>query len=180
MIRIITAVFAVLLIVVSVSNARSQGIDDPLSAPIEVLERSAPAEHPLHLFIHAIRKFEAGEKDDAVRWLYVAQIRTRFRLMVEPDLDPSGEPALFASFMEAIGRPINEWAGGDVDLWTRQMQAALDWDAANDNGFTPKADHPGELETVRAGLAELIVSTRAAREEIRATREANGLENRRP
>ncbi len=180
MMRIVTAVFAALLLAAGTSGARAQATDDPMAVPIEVLERTAWSEHPLNLFILAIRKFEAGEQEEAVRWLYVAQIRTRFRLAVTPDLDPSEEPALAGSFMEVIGRPINEWAGGDVDLWTRQMQAALDWDEANENAFTSKSEHPEELETVRAGLAELIVSTRAARDNIRAAREANGLENRTP
>ena len=56
--------------------------------------------------------------------------------------------------MSMIGQPINEWAGGDVEGWLGSMRAALDWDAANPNGFTSKAKHAAELRTVRAGLRD--------------------------
>jgi hypothetical protein len=82
--------------------------------------------------------------------------------------------------MEMIGRPINEWAGGDVDGWIASMQAALDWDSAQPNAFTDKLAHPAEYQAVRKGLGDLIASIEQQRNDIPDERARNGLQNRAP
>ena len=149
---------------------------DPMTMPIEPLERMAPDEHPAAYFVLAQRTFDAGRKGDAVRWLYVGQLRWRVHLQSHPDLPVDGDPALFASMMETIGRPINEWAGGDVDQWIESLQSALDWDAKHPNGFTPKSKHPSEYASVRSGLREFIATLNEKRDTIAKRREENGLD----
>jgi hypothetical protein len=133
---------------------------------------------PATLYMLAARLFAAGQRDAAVRWLYVAQLRARFHLAVEPGLRPDAEPALYAALNEQVGRPVNEWAFGDVDGVAREMQAALDWDAAHPNGFTPKQGRDEALQRIRAGLAQLRARLVSQRAEIRRQRQENGLENR--
>ncbi|MBB4003201.1 hypothetical protein [Aurantimonas endophytica] len=155
-------------------------LSDRMTMPLADLERAVKNDHPYGYIILAVRKFQAGDKEEAVRWFYVGQLRWRFHIAANPDLPPDGDPALLASMLDGFGRPINEWVGGDVDGWIAFMQAALDWDEANHNGFTAKEDHPTEYRRVRNGLVELITSIRERREEIPGERERNGLENRVP
>jgi hypothetical protein len=57
----------------------------------------------------------AGKRDEAVFWFYAGQLRYRVYLLVNKDkLEPSGDPAVFASLSEEIGRPLNEYAFGDI------------------------------------------------------------------
>lgn len=164
----------------STGGLAQDAMPDPMTMPLAALERIVPDEHPYGYMILAVRKFDAGEKDEAARWLYIGQLRWRFYLAANPDLPPDGDPALLAATLETYGRPINEWAAGDVDGWIAAMQAALDWDDAHPNGFTAKRDHQAAYRTVRKGLADLIVSIRERRTEIPAERERNGLVNRVP
>ncbi|MEN3793554.1 hypothetical protein [Fulvimarina sp. MAC3] len=141
------------------------------------LERILPGLHPSSYFFLANEKFEAGERNEAVRWLYVGQIRYRYHLAANPDLPPSGDPAFLASMMEVVARPINEWAGGNVETWIAEIQAALEWDAETPNYFTPKDVFSNELETVRTGLQDLITWIDEQRDQIPVLRSQNGLEN---
>ncbi|MAW99846.1 MAG: hypothetical protein CMN72_09400 [Sphingomonas sp.] len=175
MLRIaLTALLAPLLVPLPAQAAPQ----DPMTMPIEKLEDIAPDQHPSAYFILARRAFEAGKKDAAVRWLYVGQLRWRVYLKANPDLPPDGDPALFASMMETIGRPINEWAGGNVGQWTQSLQAALDWDAEHPNGFTPKSEHKAVYASVRSGLSDFIATLREQRDSIARSRAENGLTNR--
>ena len=68
----------------------------------------------------------------------MGSIRYRFYLAANPNLDPSGDPALFASLQAVIGQQINKYAGGDLKMWVAQIDRALAWDDANANDFTSK------------------------------------------
>ncbi|MCP1547260.1 MULTISPECIES: hypothetical protein [Methylorubrum] len=168
------------LLAIASSPGRAQDAADPLTMPLAELERIAPTEHPSAYFVLASRTFAASARDEAVRWLYVGQIRYRFHIAANPGLRQDGDPALLALLLHTIGKPINEWAGGDVDGWIGSMRAALDWDAATPNGFTSKEKHAAELRTVQNGLDGLVISIAARRSEIPAERARNGLENRAP
>lgn len=164
---------ALLLLLASPAAAQ-----DFMRMPLAELEQQAETLPPAGLYALAARRFREGPRQEAVRWLYVAQLRARFRLAVTPDLPRDGEPALYAALNESVGRPINEWAFGDVDALAASLQAALDWDAAHANAATPKPGHEAALAQIRAGLAELRETVLASREKIRQQRAANGLENR--
>jgi len=151
---------------------------DPETMPLDTLIAQAPKVTPDALFLLAARLFAAGRRDEAVVWLYAAQIRMRFRLAVAPDLPPDGEPALYGALFATIGPQINEWAFGDIDRAAAHMQEALDWDSAHANAFTPKSGHAAELKQVRSGLVAFRASILTQKDDFRRKREANGLENR--
>ncbi len=151
---------------------------DPQTMPLDTLIAQAPNVSPDVLLVLAARLFSAGRRDEAVTWFYAAQIRTRFRLAVAPDLPPDGEPALYGALLETIGPQINGWAFGDIDGVAAHMQEALDWDGSHFNAFTPKSGHALELGQVRSGLAAFRASVLTRKEELRRDRAAKGLENR--
>lgn len=131
--------------------------------------------HPAAYYQLAGKLFEEGKKDEAVFWFYLGQLRYRFHLTVAKNLDPSGDPALFASFSEVIGRPINEYAFGDIPKLAKTIDEVLAWDAAHPNGFTAKNGNEAALEGIRKGLAGLkdhVIQNEAS---IKAERKANGL-----
>jgi hypothetical protein len=142
------------------------------------LKQQATSIHPAGLYLLAIKLFKANEKDDAVFWYYVGQIRFRLHLLAHPDLDRSGDPALFSSLQYVVGQPINEYAGGDPDFWARTVRKARDWDEKNPNEFTSKQKYSKEYAQVRAGMNKLIKYVENNKEMIRKKRKANGLENR--
>lgn len=129
---------------------------------------------PAEYFQKAVENWSAGNREDATFWLYVAQLRWRARLTAHPDLDPTGEPALFASLMETVGRPINEYAFGDIEDATRIIDRALQWDAENPDTSLPEAIRA----STRAGLVALRDDMRRNADDIRRQRTENGLENR--
>jgi hypothetical protein len=159
------------------------GAPDPLADVMqqtpEQLEKGIESQHPAVYFVLARKLFEAGRKDDAVFWYYAGQLRYRYHLKAAPGLDPSGDPALFGSLSEVIGRPINEWAFGDLDALRATLDRVLAWDDRSPNGFTPKDRHRAALDQTRAGLRGLVEHIRDNAESIRRQRAANGLENRR-
>ncbi|MGK4328526.1 hypothetical protein [Lonsdalea quercina] len=134
--------------------------------------------HPSDLYQYAQRLYEAGERDKAVTWFYIGQLRFRYYLLANPNLPPDGEPALMASLNDTLGQTINEWAGGSPKNWSASIQQALAWDASHPNPVTPKAQHAVELQKVRTGLEQLGDYIRHNEAEIRAKRQEAGLENR--
>ena len=109
---------------------------------------------------------------------YLGQLRFRTHLMARPDLKPDGDPALFASLSEVIGRPLNEYAFGDIPALARTIDAVLAYDLGNPDPFTPLAQFPAAHVSVREALVSMKASILAAAENIRTQRRANGLENR--
>ncbi|OLP57935.1 hypothetical protein BJF93_13950 [Xaviernesmea oryzae] len=130
--------------------------------------------HPADYFRKAADSFAAGRKDEATFWLYVAQLRWRGRLAAHPELNPTGEPALFASLMETIGRPINEYAFGNVAKATAIIDRALAWDAAHPDRSVPE----DVRRTMRSGLIGLRDDMRRNARDVRRQRTENGLTNR--
>lgn len=136
--------------------------------------------HPSAFYILALKLFQAGQRDDAVFWFYAGQLRYRFHLIANPGLAPDGDPALFTSLSEVVGRPLNEYAFGDIDALTATMEKVLEWDEKTDNGFTSKTTHADAWKETRQGLGKLRDYTRSHAGELRAQRKQNGLENRKP
>jgi hypothetical protein len=110
-----------------------------------------------------------------VFWFYAGQIRYRAYLKHNPRLDPSGDPALFASPSEVIGRPINEYAFGHVPSLAAAIDHALAWDAAHADPYAPKG---AAREEVVNGLRAMKTQVLATADDIRRQRAAYGLENR--
>ena len=70
--------------------------EDLKKLPPATIEAALPNEHPSVYYGYAARLFREEKKDEAVFWFYVGQLRYRFHLKANPNMDPSGDPALFA------------------------------------------------------------------------------------
>lgn len=160
-----------------VSAALAMDTDGVTQLSSVEIEQQAEKLHPAALYILAGRLLEEGRGQEAANWMYAGQLRYRF--LIEAGSGPVAQERLqFDVLSEQIGRPVNEYIAGDVDEWLAAMDWALEWDAANDNAVTPKAEHAAALQQVRSGLADLRAEVQANRDTIPEQREANGLENR--
>ena len=174
--------FSALLLVPEVALAQTgdvmnQGQADLAQQTAEEIIAGAESAHPAALYVLTSKLMGAGRLDEAVRWFYIGQLRYRFYLMTNPP-DVSDAGILFSALSESVGRPINEYAFGDVDGAVRQIDAALAWDEAHPNHFTSKDAHPAQLATVRDGLIAMRDDMIARKQEIKETRTRNGLSNR--
>lgn len=135
-------------------------------------------QHPAAYYEAAAELFRAGQPDDATFLFYLGQLRYRIHLTARPNNPVDGDRALFASLNDSFGRPINEWAFGDIPALLRTIDAVLAYDARAPDRFTPPATFPGPTRNIRAGLSSMRddVARRAA--EIRRERASNGLPNR--
>lgn len=169
-----TLLFA--LMAVGVIKGRAE--DNYVAMTSTQLKSNIASSHPSAYYILASKLFAAGERDEAVVWFYAGQLRYRFHLTAHPGLPADGDPALFASLSEVVGRPINEYAAGNVEGWSEAMQQALEWDEQQDNGFTSKSVYAAQWRQQRAGLIKLRNRVRDQADKIRDQRLKNGLENR--
>lgn len=139
------------------------------------VEQKLPSSHPSNYFVYASRLFHEGAKEDAVFWFYVGQIRYKFHLATSYNFAPDGESELYGALHESVGSIINGWAGGNPDLWAKQMGLALDWDAANDNKFTSKVAYAKQWQEIRSGLEQLKEQVLANKAQILEERKKRGL-----
>lgn len=123
---------------------------------IEQLRNGIENRHPSGFYILAEKLFAAGKKDEAVFWFYAGQLRYRVYLLVNHGKqDPSGDPAVFASLSEVIGRPINEYAFGDVPQLAKTIDAVIAWDRSHANALTPRQKYRSEYDQIVAGLTQM-------------------------
>ena len=170
------SVFFIGFVVLWVLDASAQ---DPATLSIEQLRSTIENQHPVGFYILAEKLFAAGKKDEAVFWFYAGQLRYRVYLLVNKDkLEPSGDPAVFASLSEEIGRPLNEYAFGDIPQLAKTIDAVLAWDRSHSNALTPREKYRSEYDQVAAGLTHMRNEVVRNADSIRKTRAANGLENR--
>ena len=173
--------FAIIVLFLLAGCSKPKHEDLPVymkNLPPEKIEAALPNEHPSTYYIYAGRLLQEGKKDDAVFWFYVGQLRYRFHLKANPNLEPDGDPAVFSSLNATIGLAINEYAGGSVKGWVKAMDRALKWDEETANGFTSKEKFPAIYEEIRAGLKKLRDQVESQADSIRDQRKKAGLENR--
>jgi hypothetical protein len=135
-------------------------------------------QHPAAYYRAAAELFPAGQRPDAVFLFYLGQLRFRTHLAARPNLPPDRDRALFASLAESVGRPINEWAFGDVFDLVRTLDAVLAYDAQSPDAFTRPAEFPVPTRDIRAGLRAMRDELTRRAEDIRRERTARGLANR--
>lgn len=128
-------------------------------------------QHPASYYTLAMQLWLTGRKDESVFWLYAGQLRYRFYLLAHPEVPQPPYPAL----QDAVGGPINLYAGGDVDKWISQINSVLDWDARTPNLFTSKTEYSVALEEVRKGLLDLGTYLVANKDSLRKQREEQGI-----
>lgn len=174
--RIALAAIVLAFLSVAASAQRApKPADDYVSQSVPQLIAGIEREHPAAFYALAKKLLLAGQRDEAVFWFYAGQIRYRAYLKFNPRLDPSGDPALFASLSEVVGRPINEYAFGHIPSLVAAVDRALAWDAAHADAYAPKGP---EREQVVDGLRAMKAQVLATADDIRKRRTANGLENR--
>lgn len=173
-----TILLAATMLAIGCLSSSSAAAQDFNEMAAEEIKADIEQFHPSAYYILAQKLFDAGERNEAVFWFYAGQLRYRFFLAANPNLPPDQDPALFASVSEVIGRPLNEYAFGDIPQLATTIDEVLDWDANAENAFVSKTDHAEEWEEVREGLIELRETILAEADSIRAEREENGLENR--
>jgi hypothetical protein len=174
------ALAAVLACSAAAAQTPSAGTDDFNRLTPDQLKSGIQRQHPAAYYILAGKLFKAGDKDEAVFWFYAGQLRYRFHLGANPDLPRSGDPALFSSLSEVVGRPLNEYAFGDIAQLSTTIEKVLAWDDKTANEFTSKKTHADAWKATRDGLGEMRKQVVANADQIRAQRTKNGLENRRP
>ena len=152
---------------------------DLSSLSVDQLKNGIENQHPSAFYILAQKLFTAGQKDDAVFWFYAGQLRYRVYLLVNNGkLDPSGDPALFASLSEEVGRSINEYAFGDIPELAKTIDAVIAWDQSHANALTPRDKYKSQYDQIVAGLTQMRDQVIKQADSIRKTRTANGLQNR--
>jgi hypothetical protein len=147
-------------------------------APVPRAVEQLNGKHPAEYYKHAAALFRQDKQDEAVFVFYLGQLRYRARLLAHPELDPSGEPALFASLSEVVGKPLNEYAFGDIPRLLSTIDAVLDHDLMNPDSFTPPSSFPEAWRLAREGLSKMRAQVEADADTIRTRRQRNGLPNR--
>lgn len=129
---------------------------------------------PSELMKKALPLLKTGREDEAVFWFYAGQLRWRSQLISHPDQDPTGQPALFSSFMATIGPDVNEWAFGDIPALQKTIASVLEWDRRYPDPTVSAA----AAASSRSGLQNLKTSIGKDVDSIKRQRAANGLTNR--
>ncbi len=133
---------------------------------------------PPDYYRRAEELFKAGKKDEAVFVLYPGQLHFRTYLLTHREPDPSMATTTFATLSETIGKPITQYALGDIPAFARTIDAVLAYDAANPDAVSSPPDMADAHESVRNGLSAMKGKMLSDVDRIRAQREKNGLENR--
>ena len=167
----VLAVLGLLALLGSALYAQSSARTPPEAATLA-------GQHPAEYYRRASSLFGNGRRDDAVFIFYLGQLRYRAHLLARRDLKPDGDPALFASLSEVVGRPLNEYAFGDVSGLADIIDAVLAYDTTNPDRFTPPVQFPNVYVSVRDGLNKMKAQLLKDADQIRATRRKNGLDNR--
>jgi len=151
--------------------------EDLMTMSPEQIEKGIEKQHPAAYYILAEKLLASGQKDEAVFWFYAGQLRFRFHIAANPNLTPSGDPALLASFNEVLGVPINQYAYGNLKALHATIDRVLAWDKDTPNGFTSKEKNAPAWNATREGLVKLRDHNDQNADTIRRQREANGLPN---
>ncbi len=174
----IARVLAAVALAAITSVCASSGVLAQYAPKIPAAAQALAGQHPAEYYKRAADLYKAGNKDDAVFIFYLGQLRYRTHLLARPDLKPDGDLAMFNSLSEVVGRPINEYAFGDIPALARTVDAVLAYDQQNPDGFTSPVEFAKTHDSVRAGLVSMKAQMLATADTIRAQRVKNGLENR--
>lgn len=171
-------ILALSLSTVMAAHATPLSGEDITRLPVAEVIARVPQSHPSAAYTLAARLWRDGQRDDAVKWFYVGQLRLRFHIAANPGLPRDGDPALMASLNATVGQTINEWAGGAPRQWAASIDEALRWDAGHDNLTTSKEQHAAVWQGQRTGMQRLRDQILAQQDSIREQRLRRGLEMR--
>lgn len=169
-------VFGFLAAIAPVLSSSAVIAQSPVGVPAAAQELTG--EHPAEYYKRAALLFEDGKKDAAVFIFYLGQLGFRTHLLARRDLDPTGDPAIFASLSSVVGPTINQYAFGDIPQLARTIDAVLAYDQENPDTFTSPTEFAKAHADMRDGLVSMKTEMLAQADSIRAKRLKNGLENR--
>lgn len=155
------------------SSAYAQGA---IATPAAVA--ALAGQHPAEYYKRAGELFKEGKKDDAVFVLYLGQLHFRTYLLTHREADQNQSLGTFAALSEQIGKPITQYAFGNVPALAQTIEAVLAYDAANPDNISSPPESADAHEDVRKGLAAMKAKMLSEADGIHAQREKNGLENR--
>jgi hypothetical protein len=165
-------VFALSVIAIAAASQPLRA-EAPVGAPSEV--QALAGQHPAEYYKRAGELLQAGKKEEAVFVFYLGQLRYRTFLLANPGTE---DPTLFATLSQVTGKPINQYAFGDVPALARTIDAVLAYDTANPDSFSSPAGSAAAHASVRDGLTAMKTKMLAETDRIKADRTKNGLENR--
>ena len=130
--------------------------DDYMERPIKQMKELLPTIHPAGYFLLSAKLYGEEKFDEAIMFLYVAQIRYKAYLAVYPNLEPSGDPALFGALLNDVGQAVNGYAGQDISNWIVQIENAKRWH--DENRYIPIAQdiHGEHYKEILDGLDEMV------------------------
>jgi hypothetical protein len=128
-----------------------QGIE---RLPPEQIEAQLPNAHPVNYYVYAQRFWAAGDKERALYWLSIGQLRFHFLLAAHPADGSAGGAALLESLESSIGDPILAYARSVPKIWTEQIDAALRWDEGHPNGITSESQYRTQWLDTRAQMVK--------------------------
>ncbi|WP_438467005.1 hypothetical protein [Marinomonas sp. PE14-40] len=155
------------------STTDSNSTNNIAEESVETIKQSITDKHPISYITLATKLLNEGKLDEAVKWYYVGQMRFRAYLMANPNLEKSGDPALYASLNYVIGTPINEYAGQNSDHWVKLIEESIKWHSDNPNGFTPKSTHEEIYKEIEGDFFKFRDYVLENKEEIREQRAKN-------
>lgn len=167
--------FIVLTLIGCSSTSEIKGEPEISQSSPEEMLNGITQKHPVTYIQIAAELLKRGDKNEAVVWYYVGQMRYRAHLMANPDLEPTGDPALYSSLKYVVGTPINEYAGSNVENWELLIMKAIEWNSANENSFTPKHEFPEIYEKIQNNFIEFKNYVSQNKDEIIKQRKENGL-----
>lgn len=176
----ITDIFMLLVVIfLSACTSTKEPIsnNDITDQTVDEIKQNITDKHPVSYIVLAAKLFNDGKSDDAVKWYYVGQMRFSAYLMANPNIEPSGDPALYSSLEYVVGTPINEYAGENPEHWVELIEESIKWNAENSNGFTPKSSNREIYAEVEANFIEFRNYVFNNKEKIRKQRAENGLKN---
>lgn len=157
------------------------------------MAREQPTLTVAAMYVLAIRLYDLGERDAALRWFYAAQYRARlFHALLDPArVGTMGSPAFelnaaHAAFQQLAGPYLNGYAGCDRDKWLAAIAVVraehrrpVDLAALHPSvAFVPAGQWVARNDEVNAGLGKLAEHLETRWEEMRAQRAANDADRR--
>ena len=153
------------------------------------MEKSRHLLRPEQMFVLAIRLYDLGDKNSAIRWFYQGQLLARLHQMslVQAPAPKIGDPGFeqaqaWGAFMQLAGTYINGYAGCDLDNWInviRKVQGE-NQDAPElsrvfpSDEFVPKAKWPAIVKRNVDGMTQLIEMLDSQREQFKKQHAENG------
>ncbi len=109
-------------------------------------------QHPAEYYKRAGELFKEGKKDDAVFVLYLGQLHFRTYLLTNREAIRIRASGTFAALSEQIGKPITQYAFGNIPALARTIDAVLAYDAANPDTISSPPESADAHDEVRKGL----------------------------